>query len=125
MDFNRFKAINDGKINLRVMDSPSIVKTFKNESCGDDYVIYLRIEGGIIQDATFTTTGCGFGLAALSLATEWVRGKSLEEAERITVQDIERGIDGFPERRGHYPKVAAWLMRKAIQEYRERQHVAV
>ncbi len=83
MDFDRFKSINDEMRNVGVMESPSTVRSFKNEACGDAYVIYLRIEEGVIVDASFTTTGCGFGLAALALATEWIKGKTLEQAEAL------------------------------------------
>ncbi len=119
MDFDKFKAINDERRNVGTMDAPTVAKRFKNEACGDDYVIYIRVEGDHVVDASFTTTGCGFGLAALSLAAEWIKGKNLEEAEQITVADVEAGIDGFPERRKHYPEKAVQLFRETIRECRD------
>lgn len=119
MDFDKFKAINDEQRNVGVMNAPTAVKRFRNDACGDDYVIYIRLEGEHVVDASFTTTGCGFGLAALSLAAEWIKGKNLEEAEQITVADVEAGIDGFPERRMHYPEKAVEIFRKTIRECRE------
>jgi len=118
VDFDKLKAINDEQRNVGVMETPSVLKTFTNKACGDDYTVYLNIEGGKIYDASFTTTGCGFGLAALAIATEWVKGKSLEEAESITLADIDEGIDGFPERRRRYPETAALIIRETVRKYR-------
>ena len=118
MNFDKLKVINDEQRNVGVMEAPSVLKTFTNEACGDDYTVYFKIEDGKICDASFTTTGCGFGLAALAIATEWVKGKSLEEAERITLTDIDDGIDGFPERRRRYPETAALIIRETVRKYR-------
>jgi NifU-like protein involved in Fe-S cluster formation len=119
MNFEKFKSITDARKNERSMMDHSVLSTFKNEVCGDDYILYLKIVSDVITDATFTTTGCGFGLAALSIATEWVKGKTLAEAEKITVSDIDAAIDGFPELRRHYPETAAEIMRKTIRKYRD------
>jgi len=118
VDFDTFKAINDEKRNVGVMGAPSVLTTFTNEACGDDYAVYLRVEDGVIIDASFTTAGCGFGLAALSIATEWVKGKSLEDAEGITEADVDAAIGGFPERRWRYPETAVLIIREAVRKYR-------
>jgi NifU-like protein involved in Fe-S cluster formation len=118
MDFDTFKAINDEKRNVGVISVPSVIKTFTNEACGDDFTVYLLIEDDVIVDASFTTTGCGFGLAALSIATDWVKGKSLEDAEGITEADVDAAIGGFPERRRRYPETAALIIRESVQKYR-------
>lgn len=117
MNFEKFRAIIEEKRNVGAMEEPSIVGTFKNDACGDDYVIYLKIDGNTILDAKFTTTGCEFGLAAFSLATDWVRGKTLEEAERIPTEVIDAGVDGFPERRSHYPRTAVEVIVETIKRY--------
>lgn len=118
MDFEKFKAINDERRNVGTMSAPSVVGTYRNEACGDDYVVYLRVEDGVIRDASFTTTGCGFGLAALSLGVEWIRGKTLEDALEITAADVEAGIEGFPERRRRYPQTAVDVIRSTIESCR-------
>lgn len=119
MNFEKFRAIIEEKRNVGAMEEPSIVVTFKNDACGDDYVIYLKIDGNTILDAKFTTTGCEFGLAAFSLATDWVRGKTLEEAERIPTEVIDAGVDGFPERRSHYPRTAVEVIVETIEKYKK------
>lgn len=116
MDFDKFQKINDTKWNVGAIEGADIVRTFKNPACGDDYVIYLKTDNGRIADAKFTTTGCGFGLAALAIAAEWVKGKTLQEAALITEADIEKGVDGFPPRRKEYPHKAAELFRETVRQ---------
>ena len=118
MDFERFKKINDERMNYREMEDASVVSSYRNLGCGDGYRMYLKIDPGQnrIVDASYTTTGCGFGLASLAMATEWAKGRSLEEASAITSEDIERMFE-FPERRKNYPQSAVEALRKAVADY--------
>lgn len=118
MNFERYQQINDEKMNFREMDDATVVSDYRNQGCGDGYRIFLRIDDGRIADASYTTTGCGFGLASLALVTEVAKGKTLEEAERITTDDIEAGLDGFPPRRKNYPVAALEAFRQALDDYR-------
>ena len=61
-------------------------------ACGDVMQLQIRVEDGIIEDAKFKTYGCGSAIASSSLLTEWVKGKSLEEAGRISNTDIAREL---------------------------------
>lgn len=119
MDFEKFQAINNEKRNIGTMTAPSVMSTYKNEACGDDFIVYLRIEDRVITNASFVSTGCGFGIAALSIATEWVKGKSLDEAEGITENDVDAGLGGFPERRINYPRTAVVIIKEVISKYRD------
>lgn len=119
MNFERYQAINDQKINFREMDDASVVSNYRNQGCGDGYRIYLKIEDERIVDASYTTTGCGFGLAALSIVADLAKGKTLEEAEEITTGDINAGLDGFPPRRQNYPVSALEAFRQALSDFRE------
>lgn len=121
MDFEKFQSINNTRMNMGELDQPSVVRTFTNEACGDDYTVYLAVEDDIIREASFTSNGCGFGLAAFALATEWVKEKSTGSALQITAEDVGAGVDGFPERRQHYPQTAARVLRETIEEYQS-QH---
>jgi NifU-like protein involved in Fe-S cluster formation len=119
MDFARYKEINDTRLNYREMEDATVVSTYRNTGCGDGYRIYLKIDDSQrIVDASYTTTGCGFGITALAMATEIVRGKSIEEAKALDVEDIERLFE-FPERRKNYPQSAIAALRQAIQDYEE------
>jgi NifU-like protein involved in Fe-S cluster formation len=117
MDYERFKQINDTRLNYREMDDATVVSSYRNTGCGDGYRLYLKIEDGRVVDASYTTTGCGFGLTALAMATEWAKGKTVDEVERITTADIEALFE-FPERRKNYPESAVEAMQKAIADFR-------
>lgn len=121
MDFERFKKINDERLNYREIEDASVVSSYRNTGCGDGYRLYLKIDEGDpekrVIDASYTTTGCGFGLVSLAMATEWVKGKSLQKAGEITVEDIENEFN-FPPRRKNYPASAVECLRKAVSDYR-------
>ena len=119
MDFERFQKINEERRNYREMEDADVVSSYRNIGCGDGFRIYLKVdsENNRITDASFTTTGCGFGLVSLSMACEWVKGRSLEEAASITSQDIE-GLFEFPPKRKNYPESAVEAMQKAVEDYR-------
>ena len=121
MDFERFKEINDQRLNYREMEDATVVSSYRNVGCGDGYRLYLKIDETSpvknITDASYTTTGCGFGLASLAIATEWVKGRTLEEAEAITAEDIEKLFE-FPERRKNYPQSAVEALQKAVYDYK-------
>ena len=120
MDFERFKKINDERLNYREMEDASVVSSYRNTGCGDGYRLYLKVDENDpekrILDASYTTTGCGFGLVSLAMVTEWARGKSLKEVQNITVEDIENEFT-FPPRRKNYPASAVESLQKAVADY--------
>jgi len=118
MDFQRFKEINDTRLNYREMDDATVVSNYRNTGCGDGYRIYLKIEDQKIVDASYTTTGCGFGITALAMATLIVKDKTIEEAENLTEEDLEREFE-FPERRKNYPKSAIMALQQALKDFKE------
>ncbi|MCB1160938.1 MAG: iron-sulfur cluster assembly scaffold protein, partial [Leptospiraceae bacterium] len=118
MDFEKYKEINDKRLNYREMEDATVVSNYRNTGCGDGYRIYLKIdkETGLITDASYTTTGCGFGITALAMTTEIARNKTIEEAKRLTEADVEKLFE-FPERRKNYPQSAIAALKKAIEDY--------
>ena len=121
MDFERFKRINDERVNYREMEDATVVSSYRNTGCGDGYRIYLKIDEESpekrIVDASYTTTGCGFGLVSLAMATEWAKGRSLAEAEQVSAEVLEEMFE-FPDRRKNYPESAAEALSKAVSDYR-------
>jgi len=82
MDFERYKKMNDEKENFRELADATVDHVYRNDACGDGYHLFLKVGAdGVIQDASYTTSGCGFGLAALAVATKLVKGKTLELTE--------------------------------------------
>lgn len=117
MDFDRYKQINDQRLNYREMEDANVVSYYRNTGCGDGYRIYLKVdESGLVQDASYTTTGCGFGVVALAMATEYAKQKSMEDLKKIQPQDIETLFE-FPERRKNYPESAVAAIRKAVEDW--------
>jgi NifU-like protein involved in Fe-S cluster formation len=118
MNFEKFKEINDTRMNYREMEDATVVSNYRNVGCGDGYRIYLKIdENERITDASYTTTGCGFGITALAMATEIAKNKTVSEAESLTESDIEKLFE-FPERRKNYPESAIAALKQAIKDFK-------
>jgi NifU-like protein involved in Fe-S cluster formation len=120
MDFARYKKMNDEKENFREMEGATVDHVYRNDACGDGYHIFLKVSPqGLIEDASYTTTGCGFGLAALAVVTRLVRGKTLDQAQGLEPSDIEADFE-FPERRRNYPVTAVEAMRQTLSLARQK-----
>ena len=90
-------------------------------ACGDVMQLQIRVEEGIIEDAKFKTYGCGSAIASSSLLTEWVKGKSLEEAGRISNRDIAKKLT-LPPVKIHCSVLAEDAIKAAIKDYNEKGH---
>jgi nitrogen fixation NifU-like protein len=88
-------------------------------SCGDTMEIFLRVNNGIIRSATYRTDGCGTTIASASMATEMIKGKTIEEAGSITDKDILDALGGLPDESKHCALLAADTIRAAINDYRK------
>ena len=88
-------------------------------ACGDVMQLQIRVEDGIIQDAKFKTYGCGSAIASSSLLTEWVKGKSLEEAGRISNTDIAKELT-LPPVKIHCSVLAEDAIKAAIKDYNKK-----
>ena len=94
-----------------------------NAKCGDIMKIYLKIEDGIIKDATFKTFGCGAAVATSSMATELIKGKTIQEALDLTNQDVTQALDGLPAEKVHCSVLAEQGLKMAISDYYEKQNI--
>jgi nitrogen fixation NifU-like protein len=86
-------------------------------SCGDTMEIWLKVRNGAIAEATFMTDGCGSSIASGSMVTELVRGRSVNEARRISQQDVLNALGGLPEESEHCALLAADTLKEAIRDY--------
>ncbi len=91
-----------------------------NPACGDIMRITLRIEENRIVDAKFKTFGCAAAIASSSMATELVRGKTLEEAWAVTNRVVAEALEGLPPQKLHCSVLAEEGIHKAIDDYRAR-----
>lgn len=89
-----------------------------NAKCGDIMKIYLKVEENIIKDIKFKTFGCGSAIASSSMATELIKGKTLEEAWKITNKAVAEALDGLPPVKMHCSVLAEEAIHKAINDYR-------
>ncbi|HDQ07399.1 MAG TPA: Fe-S cluster assembly scaffold protein NifU [Methanoculleus sp.] len=106
--------------NVGSIENPDGVGRVGNPVCGDLMEVSIRVEDGIITDVKFKTFGCGSAIATASMVTELATGKTLEEADRITRQDVADELEGLPPRKMHCSNLAADALHKAIEDYRER-----
>lgn len=90
-----------------------------NPTCGDVMKLYLKIEKNIIQDISFETLGCAAAIAVSSALTEYVKGKNLDEAYKITKEDIVHELGDLPPVKMHCSMLGVEALHKAIDEYRK------
>jgi len=93
------------------------VGTVGNPICGDLMSIYIKVKDDKIADIKFKTFGCGAAIATSSMLTELAKGKKLEEANKITRDDVADALDGLPPIKMHCSNLASDGLRSAIKDY--------
>lgn len=112
--------------NVGEIEDPSGVGTVGNAKCGDIMRMYLDIDdNGIIQDAKFKTFGCGAAVATSSMATELVKGKTVEEALQVTNKAVMEALDGLPPVKVHCSLLAEEAIHAALWDYANRQGIVI
>lgn len=107
--------------NVGVIEDADGVGEIGNPLCGDMMTIYLKIEDDHIDDIKFQTFGCGAAIAVSSMLTEMAKGKSLEEARRITNKDVAEALEGLPKNKLHCSNLGADALQLAINNYEDRK----
>jgi len=97
------------------------VGTVGNPICGDVMAIYIKVEDDRIADIKFKTFGCGAAIATTSMITEISKGKTLDEAMKITRRDVADELGGLPPVKMHCSNLAADALHEAIMDYRKRR----
>ena len=100
--------------NVGVIEGAEGVGTEKNSVCGDTMTLYLRMQNGVIAEARFQTLGCSASIAASSVMTELVVGKSISEARAITRHIIGEALDGIPPAKLHSSVLAIDTLNSAL-----------
>lgn len=88
-------------------------------SCGDVMKLQIKVKNGVIEDAKFKTFGCGSAIASSSLATEWLKGKSIDDAQKIKNRDIATEL-GLPPVKWHCSVLAEDAIKAAIEDYEKK-----
>ncbi|MDY9922396.1 Fe-S cluster assembly scaffold protein NifU [Methanobacterium sp.] len=92
-----------------------------NPVCGDLMTIYITVEDDVITDIKFKTFGCGAAIATSSMITEMAMGKTIDEALKITRDDVAEELEGLPPVKMHCSNLAADALKAAIKDYKNKQ----
>ena len=111
--------------NVGVIENADGVGEVGNAKCGDIMRIYLKIEDGIIKDVKFKTFGCGAAVATSSMATELVKGKTVEEALQVTNKAVMEALDGLPPVKVHCSCLAEEALHAALWDYAQKNNIVI
>ncbi len=104
--------------NVGEIENASGTGTVGNAKCGDIMKMDIQVENGVIVDVKFKTFGCGAAIATSSMATEMVKGKTIEEALKLTNKAVAEALDGLPPVKMHCSMLAEQAIHAAIEDYR-------
>ena len=108
--------------NVGVIEDANAVGEVGNAKCGDIMKMYMKInDEGVIEDIKFKTFGCGAAVATSSMATEMVKGKTIEEALKLTNQAVAEALDGLPPVKMHCSVLAEEAIQAALTDYYTRK----
>ena len=107
--------------NVGEIENADGVGTEGNPTCGDLMTIYIKVEDNIITDVKFKTFGCGAAIATSSMITEMAVGKTIEEALKITRNDVADELEGLPPVKMHCSNLAADALKAAIADYKMKE----
>lgn len=96
-----------------------------NAKCGDIMKIYLKIDDNVITDVKFKTFGCGAAVATSSMATEMIKGKTVDEALQLTNSAVAEALDGLPPVKMHCSLLAEEAVKAAVKDYYTKQGIEV
>lgn len=112
--------------NVGEIENASGVGTVGNAKCGDIMRMYLDIDDeGIIRDVKFKTFGCGAAIATSSMATELVKGKTVQEALKVTNKAVMEALDGLPPVKVHCSLLAEEAIHAALWDYAQKKGIVI
>ena len=91
-----------------------------NPTCGDMMTFYIKVKDDVIEDVKFKTFGCGAAIAVSSMVSEMAKGKTLDEASKITNKDVAEELGGLPKNKMHCSNLGADALHAAIDDYRKK-----
>lgn len=94
-----------------------------NAKCGDIMKMYIKVDNGIISDVKFKTFGCGAAVATSSMATEMIKGKSIDDALKLTNKAVVEALDGLPPVKLHCSVLAEQAIKAALSDYYKKQGI--
>lgn len=109
--------------NVGELEDANGVGEVGNAKCGDIMKMYLKIKDNTIEDVKFKTFGCGAAIATSSIATEMIKGKSVDEALKLTNKAVVEALDGLPASKIHCSVLAEQAIKSALSDYYTRQGI--
>ena len=106
--------------NMGEMEDADGIGEVGNPTCGDLMKIFIKVEENVITDIRFQTFGCGASIAVSSMVTEMVKGKTIDEALKISKETVSSALDGLPPQKMHCSNLGADALHKAIENYRQK-----
>jgi len=105
--------------NVGKMENPDAIATEGSPACGDQVTVYLKVneQNKVIEDVSFLSYGCASNIATASIITDLAKGKTLDEAKKITWKDAMEALDGLPPVKVHCSVLAAETLQTAISNY--------
>lgn len=103
--------------NVGEVENADGIGTVGNPVCGDLMQVSIRVEDNVLTEIKFKTFGCGSAIATASMVTELAQGKTIEEALKITRQDVADELEGLPPVKMHCSNLAADALHEAIKDY--------
>ena len=110
--------------NLGKMDDADGIGEVGNAKCGDIMKMYIKVKDGIIQDVKFNTFGCGSAIASSSMATEMIKGKSIDDALELSNKAVVEALDGLPTHKIHCSVLAEEAVKAAVKDYYDKNGIA-
>ena len=107
--------------NVGKMEDADGIGEVGNPICGDMMTIYIKVKDSSIDDIKFLTFGCAAAIAVSSMLTEMARGKTLEEAKKITNKSVALALEGLPKNKLHCSNLGADALQLAIKSYEDRK----
>lgn len=108
--------------NVGKIEDASGVGNVGNPTCGDIMRLYIKVEDGIITDAKFKTFGCAAAIASSSVLTELIKGKTVDEALKVSNEEVITELGGLPNVKRHCSVLAKEALESAVKNYQERQN---
>lgn len=110
--------------NLGKMDDADGIGEVGNAKCGDIMKMYIKVKDGIIEDVKFNTVGCGSAIASSSMATEMIKGKSIDDALELSNKAVVEALDGLPTHKIHCSVLAEEAVKAAVKDYYDKNGIA-
>ena len=107
--------------NVGSLPGANAVGQVGNPKCGDIMRMYIKVEGNVITDVSFMTFGCGAAIATSSMATELIKGKTIDEALKLTNKAVMEALDGLPPVKVHCSVLAEEAIKAALADYYRRR----